>query len=293
LATQPRGAFLTNLRYYLVTGSWFAWPAWPIAFWAIWQRRKTLAEPRMLIPLAAFVLLFFAVVFVGPAQDINCIVLLPPLALLAAQGVDVLRRGAANALDWFGVMTFTFFGALVWLGYVSMLTGSPARIAKNFTRVPGYIPEFQPLPFTVALVLLAGWLVLIAWVRPAATRGVLRWAAGVALLWGSFATLWLPWADHVKSYRGVAMQVKAKIPPDAKCIGRAGLGNAQRAALSYHADIHTQPFDRDKPAACPLVIVQGNPQHERDAPGPGWTKLADVGRPRDKDERIRLYRYKP
>jgi 4-amino-4-deoxy-L-arabinose transferase-like glycosyltransferase len=292
-ATQPRGAFVANLRYYLVTASWFAWPAWPIAFWTIWQRRKTLVEPRTLIPLAAFVLLFFAVVFVGPPQDINCIVLLPPLALLAAQGIDVLRRGAANALDWFGVMTFTFFGALVWLGYVAMLTGSPSRIAKNFTRVPGYIPEFQPLPLAVALVLLAGWLVLIAWVRPAATRGVLRWAAGVALLWGSFATLWLPWADHVKSYRGVAMQVKAKIPPGAKCIGRAGLGNAQRAALSYHADIHTQPFDRDKPAACPLVIVQGNPQHERDAPGPGWVKLADVGRPRDKDERIRLYRYKP
>ncbi len=57
-ATEPRGAFATNLRYYLVTGSWFAWPAWPIAFWAIWQRRKTLAEPRTLIPLAAFALLF-------------------------------------------------------------------------------------------------------------------------------------------------------------------------------------------------------------------------------------------
>jgi 4-amino-4-deoxy-L-arabinose transferase-like glycosyltransferase len=293
LATQPRGEFLANLRYYIVTGSWFAWPAWLIGFWAIWHRRRILAEPRTLIPLVAFALLFFAVVFVGPPQDINCIVLLPPLALLAAQGIDTLRRGAANALDWFGVMTFTFFGALVWLGYVSMLTGVPARIAKNFTRLPGFVPEFQPLPLVVALVLLAGWLVLILWVRPSPTRGVLRWAAGVALLWGSFATLWLPWADHLKSYRGVAQQVKAKLPPGTKCIGRAGLGNAQRAALSYHADIHTQPFDRSKPTECPLVIVQGNPQHERDAPGPGWVKLADVSRPRDKDERIRLYRYKP
>ena len=293
-ATQPRGAFLANLRYYLVAGSWFAWPAWPVAFWAIWHRRNALLEPRMLIPFAAFVLLFFAVVFVGPPQDINCIVLLPPLALLAPQGVQALRRGAANALDWFGVMTFTFFAALVWLGYVAMLTGEPSRIAKNFIKAaPGFTPEFAPLSVALALALLAGWLVLIGWVRPSPARGVLRWAAGVALLWGSFATLWLPWADYQKSYRGVALQIQAKIPAGTKCIGRASLGNAQRAALSYHANIHTQPFDRSKPGACSLVIVQGNPQHERDAPGRGWVKLADVGRPRDKDERFRLYQYKP
>jgi len=39
----------------------------------------------------------------------------------------------------------------------------------------------------------------------------------------------------------------------------------------------TQPFARDRPAQCPLLITQGAPQHERDAPGPGWIKLADVG----------------
>jgi hypothetical protein len=37
--------------------------------------------------------------------------------------------------------------------------------------------------------------------------------------------------------------------------------------------------------------VQGSPQHEFDAPGPGWSKLADVGRPGDKGERFRLYRF--
>ena len=38
------------------------------------------------------------------------------------------------------------------------------------------------------------------------------------------------------------------------------------------------------------MLVQGNPQHEFDAPGAGWSKLADVGRPGDKGERFRLYR---
>ena len=293
LSTQPRGEFLANLRYYLVTGSWFAWPAWPLAFWALWRRRKALSAPRTLAPLASFALLFVTIVFLGPPQDINCIVLLPPLALLAPQGVDGLRRGAANALDWFGVMTFGLFAALIWLGYVSMLTGEPSRIAKNFIRAaPGFTLEFSFVAAGFAALLLIGWIAVIGFARPSPARGPLRWAVGVALLWGSFATLWLPWADYQKSYRGVAQQLKAKIPLGAKCIAREGLGNAQRAALSYHADIHTRPFDPAKPAACPLVIVQGNPQQERDALGPGWIRLAEAARPRDKNERFRLYRYK-
>jgi 4-amino-4-deoxy-L-arabinose transferase-like glycosyltransferase len=291
---QPRGSLPGNLRYYLVTASWFAWPAWPLALWALWHRRKALLEPQAFAPLLAFAFLFAAIVLMGPTQDIHCIVLLPPLALLAPLGIDALRRGAANALDWFGVMTFSLFAALIWLGYVSMLTGEPQRIAKNFLRsAPGFTAEFQPLAVGFAIALLAAWIALIVWVPPSPTRAVLRWAGGVALLWGSFAALWLPWADYQKSYRGVALELKAKIPAGAKCIARTGLGNAQRAALSYHAAIHTRPFDRTNASVCPLLIVQGHPQHERDAPGAGWAKLADVGRPRDKDERFRMYQYRP
>ena len=64
----------------------------------------------------------------------------------------------------------------------------------------------------------------------------------------------------------------------------------QGAALDYHADIRARPFDIARPRACPLVLVQGSPQHEFDGPGAGWVKLADVGRPGDKGERFRLYR---
>jgi hypothetical protein len=65
----------------------------------------------------------------------------------------------------------------------------------------------------------------------------------------------------------------------------------QGASLDYYGDIQPRAFEIGKPRECPLVLVQGNPQHEFDAPGPGWTKLADVGRPGDKGERFRLYRY--
>jgi 4-amino-4-deoxy-L-arabinose transferase-like glycosyltransferase len=290
-STHARGDFGANLRYYLAIASWFAWPAWPLALWSAWTLRREWRAPRLFAPLAAAALALPAIAWFGPQQDINAIVLLAPLALLGAHGVARLRRGAANALDWFGVMTFSFFAALVWLGYVAMVSGVPPKIANNFIKTaPGFLVQFELLPFAVALALTLAWAYLALFTAPSPTRSVTRWAMGVALLWGTFATLWMPWADHIKSYRGVALQLKSSIPAGAGCIAQSELAAPQRAALSFHAGIRTVPFVAAP--ACRYVIVQGHPRQET-TPGPGWRKLADVGRPGDRGERYRLYRYGP
>ncbi|MEW6688090.1 MAG: hypothetical protein AB1452_03255, partial [Pseudomonadota bacterium] len=292
-ATTPRGEFAENLRYYVATAGWATWPAWPLAAWTALTQRREWRSPRLFVPLAAALAALPAIAWSGPQQDINTLALIAPLALLGAQGVQRLRRGAANALDWFGVMTFAFFAGLVWLGYVAMLTGVPPRIARNFLKTaPGYAPQFEPVPFAAALVLTLAWLYLVFFTAPSPTRGVLRWAAGVALLWACFATLWLPWADYLKSYRSVALQLKSLIPAGAPCIAGSSLGVPQRAALSYHAAIRTEPQSIAARPKCPLLIVQGSPRYEA-APGPGWRKLADVGRPGDRGERYRIYRFGP
>jgi hypothetical protein len=100
----------------------------------------------------------------------------------------------------------------------------------------------------------------------------------------------MPWADYQKSYRPVALQLRSKIPVGSGCIAQKSLGVSQAAALDYHAGIRARPFDSVRPNTCPLLIVQGSPQHEFDGPGAGWVKLADVGRPGDRAERYRLYR---
>ena len=296
-ATHARGGFGENLRYYLSTASWFAWPAWPLALWSAWTLRRDWRTPRVFVPLAAALLALPAIAWLGPRQDINTIALLAPLALLGAHGVARLRRGAANLLDWFGAMTFSFFAGLVWLGYIAMMTGLPPKIANNFAKTaPGFLPQFELLPFCAALALTLAWLYLAFFTAPSPTRGVLRWAAGVALLWGTFATLWLPWADHLKSYRSVALQLKSTLPAAAGCIAAFELAAPQRAALSFHAGIRTEPLRAAGASgaapACRFMIVQGHPRRET-TPGPGWRKLADVGRPGDRGERYRLYRYGP
>jgi len=290
LASVPQGGFGGNLRYFLVTASWFTWPAWPLAAWALWSLRRRLTEPRLFVPFAASAAMLAAIASWGPPQDVNLIMLLPPLALLAAQGALVLRRGAAGALDWFGVLAFGFFAFLVWLGYFAMLTGLPERVANNFSKLgPGFALEFKVLPLAVAIALFLGWLYVMFFSVRSSVRSVARWAAGIVLLWGSFAMLWMPWADYVKGYRSVALQLRSSIPADAGCIAQRSLGISQAAALDYHGGIRPQPFDLLRPAACPLLLVQGSPRDESDGPGPGWSKLADVGRPGDKAERYRLY----
>jgi len=291
VAWQPLGDPLVNLRFFLVTGSWFAWPAWPLALWAAWSLRRRWSEPQLFVPGVASLVMLLLAAYWGPAQDVNLIPLLAPLALLACRGAIVLRRGAAGALDWFGVLAFGFFGALVWLGWFAMLTGLPLRVASNFFRTaPAFVLEFNLLHVAFALVLALGWLYLVFRTTRSPMRSLLRWAAGIVLLWGSFAMLWMPWADYQKSYRSVALQLRSKIPVGAGCIAHRGLGVSQAAALDYHGGIRARPFDIVRPNACPLLLVQGNPQHEFDGPGAGWVKLADVGRPGDRAERYRLYR---
>jgi 4-amino-4-deoxy-L-arabinose transferase-like glycosyltransferase len=290
-AWQPLGDPLANLRYFLVTGSWFAWPAWPLALWAAWSLRRRWNEPRIFVTAAASVLMLLLAAYWGPAQDVHLIPLLAPLALLACLGALGLRRGAAGALDWFAVLGFGFFGALLWVCWLAMLTGVPPRFANNlYKTAPGFTPEVQLLYVAFALALAAGWVYLVFFTTRSPVRSLLRWAVGIVLLWGTGAMLLMPWADYQKSYRSVALQLRSKIPVGATCLAQRGLGVSQAAALDYHGGIRARPYDLVKPNACPLLLVQGNPRHEFDGPGAGWVKLADVGRPGDRAERYRLYR---
>jgi hypothetical protein len=291
VAWQPLGDPLANLRYFVVTGSWFAWPAWPLALWAAWSLRRRWSDARIFVPGVASALLFLLTAWWGPAQDVHLIPLLAPLALLACRGALSLRRGAAGALDWFGVLGFGFFGVLLWFSYFAMMTGLPPRFANNFYKAaPAFVPEFRLLYVALAVLLAAAWIYLVFFTTRSPMRSLLRWAAGIVLLWGTGALLFMPWADYQKSYRSVALQLRSKIPVGAGCIAQRSLGVSQAAALDYHAGIRARPFDIVKPAACPLLLVQGSPQHEFDGPGAGWVKLADVGRPGDRAERYRLYR---
>jgi 4-amino-4-deoxy-L-arabinose transferase-like glycosyltransferase len=275
--------------YYVKSLPWLAWPAWPLALWAVWRARGKLrydAEYQLL--LVSFSAMLLTLSFVPNIKEVYALPMLLPLALLATAALPSLRRGAANALDWFGIMTFGLIGILMWWGWAGLLLDNHAKITlwlKNYQ--PGFKPAFHETPFWIAAVASVLWVVLVWRVGRSMRRSVINWASGVTLIWVLAMTLWLPWLDAGKSYRGMVTQLKSALPKHYNCIGRIGLGNSQRAMLHYFGNITTR---YDSHHTCDLVLVQGAHNIEPLGTGTIWKKIWEGGRPGDKAERYRLYR---
>jgi len=274
----------------LRTLAWFAWPAWPIALWALWLYRRKPGSAGVALPLVALIAGLGLAVLTRAPGELPLLPLLLPLALLGAQVLNDLRRGAANSLAWFGAMTFSLLGGIIWLGYLALQTGFPPRIAANAARIePGFVAQFAWLPFIAAVVITLAWIVLILRSENASQRCVTFWAAGLALFWALAMLLWLPWIDHGKSYRPVARSLQAHLPKHPGCIASRGLGEAQRAAFDYHAGIVTERSEIRARRDCALLLVQENARLPETSPGASWKKIWEGNRAGDRTEKFRLY----
>lgn len=274
--------------FYLVNLPWYAWPALPIALWALW--REKWARTEIQLPLTAFLVMLLVLSAAADACELYALPMLLPLSLLATVGVDTLRRGAANALNWFGIMTFGFFAGLLWFFWYALMTGHPARNAEHLLEMqPGYTPVFSPLLFAVAAVYTLSWLAVLILTRrlPRGRRALVNWAAGITLLWGIATTICLPWIDAGKSYRSMIVSLQQSLPPGYRCIASESLGEPQRALLDYYAAIVTRrAAGREE---CELLLVQGSANNPY-APGAQWNKLWEGARPGDNSERYWLFR---
>ena len=214
--------------------SWAAWPAWPLTLWASWAYRRHLRDPGFAVPFVGTFVALVLLAFAGVDREMDALAILVPLAIPAGSAAVALRRGAANALTWFALMTFSLLAAASWFMWVAMMTGVPERTYRNVMKlVPGFVPEFAWLPFAVAVALTAAWAVLVARCDRSTLRSVPFWSAGMALSWGIATTIWLPWIDHGKSYAAVGAGMARALPQKVACIESRGLGETQRAAFHY------------------------------------------------------------
>ncbi|MDD5176850.1 MAG: glycosyltransferase family 39 protein [Sterolibacterium sp.] len=283
---------------YLELLAWFAWPALPLAVWAVWLNRQRLSQPSMVLPLAGTLIALLTLLLLSEPRPLQALPLLVPLILLAAGSAGRLRRGATNAFDWFGMMTFTLVAGLIWLGGIAMISGIPAQIERNFAKLaPGFVPHFSPLAYALAALLSLAWLVLIV-ARPRSPwRAINNWAAGLTLMWVLLMALWLPWIDYGKSYRGVAASIKQEFSENPshpeprtgrECIAGRNLGSALRVSLQYFAGIATQRAGTTAATACSMLLEQSYSTSK--VSPPGWRKVWEGHRPGDRSEVLRFYR---
>ncbi|MEC5388341.1 hypothetical protein VVD49_21590 [Uliginosibacterium sp. H3] len=251
--------------------SWFAWPLWPIAGWVLWTRRHQITDAAYALPLTAFLCALWIVVTTGTVRPANAIPLLPPLILLAGPGINRLRKGAANLLDWFGIMTFTLIGAFLWFSWGSLHLGYPAALARNITRLaPNFTPHISWWAIPLAVLLSIGWVLALMAVPRFQLRGVLRWALGMTLAWGLATTLWLDWFDYDKNYTRITSQISAQVRENKDCVMGLGTGDVQRAALDYFSKIRVQRFSRSN-TKCNLVLSYQSGRNALSAPGEDWS----------------------
>ena len=274
--------------YYLKALPWLAWPAAPLAVWTVWEARKRVwHEPEFQLLLTSFIIMFVLLSFVPDINDQNGLPMLLPLTLLATASLSTLRRGAANALDWFGIMTFALLMIALWWGWGGLLLDNNAKITHWFKdNQPGFTPEFHAIPFWIAVAVSVLWVVMVWRVGRSVRRSLINWASGVTLLWILTMTLWLPWLDAGKSYRHMVVDLKDSLPKRYNCIAGVRIGDNQRAMLEYFGDI--TPRLRST-RVCDLLLVQGNRIAKPIEDEIGWEKIWEGGRKGDQNERFRLY----
>lgn len=280
---------------YLVLLPWFAWPVLPLAIWTVWHGRRGLLQRRELqLPLIAASVMFALLGLAANAGDVYALPLLLPLTLLAVASLDTLRRGAISALDWFGIMTFGLIAVLLWIGWIALLTGWPAGIARELAKFqPGFEGHFRWFPFLIAALSTFLWAALVARTMPTTRRALVNWGGGITLMWILASTLWLPYVDAGKSYKAVVRELELALPKGSRCISSIGLGDSQRAMLEYYAGIVTYREELPQPKReCDLLLTQGTALQES-AVGSGWKKIWEGARPGDTKERFRLYKRTP
>lgn len=288
LAAFAHPSQIRDPLYFVAVLPWFAWPAWPLAVWTLWQMlRSRLYNPAVQLCLAALaVILLFLTVTAAP-QDTAAMVLLPPIALLAAGSVATLRRGASAALDWFGIMTYSLFALMLWVWWIALMTGHPTRMyARLQVLQPGITPDFHVLPFILAAALTLAWLIAIVMIRRSNLRAVTNQALGLTLVWGIFTTIWLPHLDTSKSYAGMMAAMAAALPAQHGCIASTHLAATPRALMAYYLSIVTVPNGQGE---CDLWVVQTGGASQVPQPGPNWHRIWDGSRVGDRHEHYWLY----
>ena len=273
---------------------WFTWPAWPLAMWTLWRWRRQLTSRHVALPLW-FVLVSLGTTWLTPSSDRSLLLGLPALAALAAFALPTLSRSVGALIDWFTLLFFSGCAFIIWVIWISLQTGVPAKPAANVAKLaPGFEPSFSLLAFVAALAATLAWAWLVKWRtgrhRVAIWKSLVLPAGGAALCWLLVMTLWLPLLDFARSYVPVVRGVQQHIGFTHGCVEALGLNRGQAAAFRYHGGMDLRPAVYE--GACPwlLVAAELQPAMPIALDMDNWELVDSIRRPADANDNVFLYR---
>lgn len=260
---------------------WFAWPVLPLGVWGAWSNKAEWRSPKLALPIMALLLNACWLALAGDLiGESSLLIVLPALSLLTTVGIDRLRRGAAAALNWFGIMTFGVGTFLLWCAWLVIQTGTPSSWARTLLEAsPAWHPHVAVIGLVFTLAISATWCWVLLRKRSLGRLAITNWACGVTLLWGALIGLWQPWLDASKSYRPVVAALQVAINSQKPgCIDGSLISDSMAASIDYFSDMPLQRRDVD---GCRLQLLSGDPP-------PGSMVLWDGARPGERHEHFYL-----
>jgi 4-amino-4-deoxy-L-arabinose transferase-like glycosyltransferase len=291
LTFEDRSRFAPT--YYAATLLWFAWPVWPIAIWLIILRARGFAggwqRGEVIAPAVFLITGLLAVSILAEPRTAYCLFFLPPFVVLAAFGVDTLKRTWYAMIDWFGILVL----GTATVGLVLVSTGIyfnwPAPIAKWILR---FVPQFNgDVPWFGYGVALLSFVIALALIQPAhqhSRRALINWAGCITFAWVVAQALLVAPADHVTSYRGAFASLD-KAWPSAGCVNSIELSPSQAALLNYFYRRKTEAIDDIGDANCEHLLVQRFRREPAAPPAEQFKLKFKSARPGDSSESYELY----
>jgi hypothetical protein len=271
---------------------WFMWPAWLLALWTLWRWRQYLQHRHVSVPLLTLAVALAGSVAMG-GSDRALLLGLPGSAVLAAFALPTLNRSTAAAIDWFSIILFTVCAGALWVIYLSVQTGVPARPAANVAKLaPGFTPLFSWPALLLALAASVSWIWLVRWRtgrhRDALWKSLVLPAGGVALCWLLLMTLGLPILDYTRSNRPVVERLERHIPAG-ECVAAPRQALALVAALEFFGPYRVDAGHGPGQTVC-RYLVRVEPAGDTAAALEGWTRIAREQRPTDRNNLTTVYR---
>ena len=278
-----------NYIFYIKNLSWFAWPALPLAVWGLWKfRSKIWSQTKFQLPIIFFV---SALILTSSYATKNQAFLMPfliPLSTIAAGSIENLRRGAASALNWFGIILFSTIIFLIWLGWNAMLTGFPKKTYERMQFLAQTNEShFNIFILTIAILLTLVWIFSLVKTRITNRSCTTNWSIGLTVSWALLMALWLPWINHKKDFSPLFLSM-GKVMQDKACLTTHNINNAQIDLIDYYLNIKASR-EGDRSNCNYLLIYQ---LHKKDLPpiSENWKLVWNEKQPGDKNNYKLFYK---
>ena len=280
---QPIFNNSSSFKYIFEGISWFTWPALPLVIWVICKNYKTcFLDKKLSLPIV-FSLTYLVLIAFSYRQDqINLMPFLIPFSILGVGAIDNLKRGAASALNWFGILIFGFIGIIIWVGWFASIATFPNDLYQRiYEASANYSNQFYFLNFIVALAMSSLWIFYIIKSKITNRSMISNWAIGVTMIWVIFIMLWGDAVNNRKSMKNLFSEMKLHLVQSSSCLYSQYLTHSQIDLFHNYTKIKPINYSKDIDA-CKLALIALKGDNETPAEFKDWRELWTGKRPKDK-----------